>query len=203
MAAKLHAIIPLQSFELVLQRLGEILALEFANQHVLDNAFVAPRVYINRFIPINAETEVPAINVSYYHGKYENENVKKQDGVYVFNIDVYTAAPTTSEVSGDTKSRSLMDRLMGMVRSIIMNPAYLTLGYTAPSSIVIGRTIHQMLILQQGEVADMLSSVCGRVQVMVKAIETMELVVGVPLHLLTTKVLLNESDKGFYYEYQD
>lgn len=202
MTAKLTEAIPPQSFELVRARICVILATELANQQTITPSFTKPDVWEERFYPFNEETEMPAINVTYADGAYENENIKKSDGAYLFNIDVYTVSASTEDMKGDKASMLLMSKIAGMVRAILMNPAYNLLGYTPPT-FVINRRVRRFFIGDKSTVEDALSRVVGRIQFEVKAVETTELATGSAFQLGVTTVKLIDTEYGFKYEYQD
>jgi hypothetical protein len=82
------------SFELIRNKIGEILATELAHQFYLDDDEVlSADVWVERFVKFDASA-CPAINVRLATGDYSNQNQGHTDGEYIFNIDFYTFAVT-------------------------------------------------------------------------------------------------------------
>jgi hypothetical protein len=215
--AKLKKIIAANNFELVRDRIGEVLMVELSNQNILDPAFQVPAVFIERFIPLD-QTEVPAINVQLSNGAYEDITRKKDDGIYIYYIDVYTvgnsgstdteevaegdeaamiALRKTNDGRGDTRSARLLHRLMGMIRTILRNPEYSTLGFDRPS--VEYTTVRKFWITDKTEAPEALSATVGRIHFEVKVPEYVELKTGIPVAGAGTIARLYDTDKGYQY----
>ncbi len=198
--ALINGIIPSAKFEIIRDRLGEILATEYANQAALANdTSLNPAVYIERFIQID-QTETPLVNVSMQSGDYDNKSIKKVDGNYTYYIDIYTSAKSTKEQDGDSISVLKLQRLMAVTRAIIENPRYKTLGYQAPFNCNIGVT--SMQVSDPINNGDGCHFAIGRLIVSIRVPETVELIDDAPLLSVSlTQVKLYNTDKGYRYEW--
>ena len=203
MPAIIPSLISPQNFELARAQICAILALELANQATLDAPYPAiTKVWEERCIAFDADTEFPAINVSLHKGDYSNSDVRKADGKYLFNIDVYIDAPTSDNGGpGDQRAMYWLTKIVGVVRTILMWPKYRQTLLLPPGTLVGFNNVDRFFLGDRTTVADALSSVVGRVQYAVGAIETVGLSEAAALTLSTTKVYLHETDQGFYYEY--
>lgn len=189
--------IPEQNFELVRDQIGLILKLELDNQITLNGEYDLTGVgyWIERSIPFSKE-ELPAINVRLAPSEYTGHNVQQQNGAYNYHIEVYTNAATEGDDSGDTLAAIRAQRLLGLCRAILMNNAYLLLGYT-PGSSIIRRTVGKIEIALPQAEGDGLHTVYGRLNLLVEMPETSPLKVGVPFEQNTTKIKINQTNKGF------
>lgn len=192
----LNGIIPQQNFELVRDRIGQILADEFARQFALtsDPDFDL-EVWIERFIPFDKE-ELPTINVSLSAGTFANQTAKQTEGTYTYFIDAHTKAKTSDSDAGDALATIKLHRLLGMCRAILENPGYKTLGFTAP--FLSNRRIERLDIADPGA-QDATSSRMGRLAFTVRVVETMELIDASPLGSSFTTVKLHSTEKGYFY----
>lgn len=205
MAAIIEAAIGSQNFEAIRNQIAAVIALEYAAQKVLQPTLPAVKaVWLERCTPIDSSHEVPLINVTVSRGEYENQTVKKAIGEYLYNIDVYTNAYTTSSLDGDKKAMLDMTRVMGVVRAILSYPDYYCLGLT-PGIIEGIPRIKRMYVANKDMAEDALFNVVGRIQFVVRMIENTGqlLQAGEDLITNTTTTTLQESEDGFYYEITD
>lgn len=194
--ALINGIIPTSKFELIRDRIGQILVTEFVNQAALTgDSDLNVSVYSERFIPID-KTEPPLINVCFASGTYDNKNIKSVDGNYIYNIDFYTVAKTTNEQSGDTAATKKLHRLMAIARAIIENPRYRTLGYDAPFNCNIAVS---SIMVSDPVGVDSTHKVQGRLTVSVRVPETVELLTAQTIGNNTTRVLIDDTSKGLRY----
>jgi hypothetical protein len=204
--ALITGIIPSQNFELIRDRIGAILSLELGNQYQLSNpkneAINIKQVWVERCTVFDGNIELPTINVGVDHGVYGNGNMFKTDGTYCYNIDIYTNAPSSQTTGpGDQYAMKNMSKIAGMVRYILSNPAYKTLGFDP--GIVNGIKVDKFYITDRKQVPDALQDVIGRIEFTVKCIETVDTFQnGADLTLVTTKTLLEDPTYGFYYQFQ-
>ena len=98
--ALINGIIQQQNYELIRDRLGEILAVELANQTVLTGTEFVKAVDIERLIPYD-ETDYPVINVVFNNGDYSNKQQTQSDGYYKYFIVGYVKAKTNNSERGD------------------------------------------------------------------------------------------------------
>jgi hypothetical protein len=189
-----------QSFELIRDRIAEILAEELDMQNQLTyNPLMNAVVYVERFIPFN-ESELPAVNVQLARTGIDGHDVLDADGTNYFFIDVYTKAATiksdSGRVDGGGLSVRLMHKLIGVIRAILEDSRYKTLGFMPPF-------IHYRRIVEfkfaNPKVGDLGSTSQGRITLEVKAslengVTTPRLIRG-----YETVVKLHETEEGYYY----
>lgn len=189
--------IPPQGFEIIRDRIGEILTDEFAAQFVIHaDPERNPDVFVERITPIGKE-EVPLISVLYSRTSYDNNTAINMKGKNFYNIDVYTKAKSTTIEDGDSKAQLILGRLLGMVRAILASPHYIRLGFAPP---FIERT--EILDIEIADPRDDQNSsnmVMGRLVFQVDAPETVEQIQATLAEGYDTKVNLEETDKGFVY----
>jgi hypothetical protein len=191
----LDGIIPTQNFELIRDRIAYIAALELQGQvDMASPAGVAPEVYIERNIRVDKE-EVPLVNVLYGRSDYSNMNVRSVSGDNLFFIDVYTSSASTADDQGDKLASIILGKIMGQLRAIFQNPVYMRLGFAAPS---IERVyVNAMYVADKDSVKDALCQTVGRIELMVKAPENVELKTATAFGGDDTTVKLSETDKGY------
>ncbi|HTH58248.1 MAG TPA: hypothetical protein VL728_19515 [Cyclobacteriaceae bacterium] len=198
--AKINGQIQVASFEIIRDQIGAILADEINNQFsVLSNQpKLNAKVWVERFIDFDQD-ELPAINICLGNGKYdEMPQLQKQgNGVYHYQIQVYNKAKSNPD-NADKDSMLNLQRLVGAIRSIIMNPVYVTLGFDAP--FIANRQLTDFAIAdpQNGKDTEMVVMAVSRL--IVKAPEYYNLVAPVPLQDSATTVKLSDTDKGYFFE---
>ncbi len=206
MSAIINVAIGKSNFETIRDSIATVLLIELQNQYTLDNTIPnIQQVFIERFVSINSETEVPCINISIDKGNYSNENLLKQDGEYIFNIDVYTASVySDASGAGDVNAMYKMRRLLGLIRAILSYSGYYIAGNIFGSGVgFIDAYIERFFVADKTMVGDALSDVVGRIQLLVKCIETNPVSTGIGKTILdnTLKVKLNNSIYGFYINF--
>lgn len=196
MAALIEEKIQPQNFELIRTRIGEILTLELANQVTLigDNNLNAT-VWEERFTPFTND-EMPAINVSLDNGTNDQYNPIDDRFDYQYNIDVYTKSKGTALEIGDLKSQQVLQRLCGIVRAILRDSHYTTLGFSSP--IIATRHVSSIQIGQPYD-KDGNFMAMARITFIVRAIETNGLQREVEASGYDTEVKLEETEKGYYF----
>ena len=202
--AKINQIIQTQGYELIRNKTGEIIIIELFNQSALTyDEDLDATVYVERFISVSHD-EMPVINISLANGTFDSFKQTNHDGKYIFNIDFYVNAISETDVNGnvieaDVSANFKLQKLMGVVKSIIMNPIYRTLDFAPP--FIIGRTIDEMNIQDPNKFQEATSSVMGRLIMTVKCVETLELITPILLQQNNTNVKLALTDKGFRYDF--
>lgn len=194
--AQIKGIIPPQYFEVIRNRIAEILVDELDGQVLLTyDTDLEATVYIERFVPFD-NTEMPAINVSFSGGDYNNQTVRDVDGSYSYFIDVFTRANTTDNDRGDKLAMFKLHKLLGVCRAIIQNPIYKTLGFEPP--FLMSRQISNISIAAPKE-GEVLSVVMGRLILTIVAPEDIQLLTAKLIDGFDTQVKLVLTDKGYIY----
>lgn len=190
-----------QAFELIRDRIGEILADELPAQYALsdDETWLNAQVWVDRYIPFD-KSELPAVNVSLVRGEYDGQTAIQSDGTYLYNIDAYVGAKTEGNSRGDALAMSRLQRLLGVCRAILESSHYITLGFDRP--FVMNRKVLSIGIADPDKShAD--SSVMGRLQLQVKVPENVETITPNVQGAHYTTVKLSATDKGYLYIHQE
>lgn len=195
----ISGIIPTQNFELVRDRIGQILSAEFANQYTLTtNEDINVTVYNDRIVPFD-KTDTPCINVVFDSGNYNAKFENKADGSYIYNIDVFCTAATTATETASRKANMQLQKILGMARTILSSSGYRTLEFPMPSLSHV--SVRDIKIASLENKQDASTMVMGRLTFMVNCTESVALLSTVPLESSLTSVKLCDSDKGYFWEY--
>lgn len=188
-----------QNFEIIRDTLGSIIKSELDNQDtLLPSENLSLPVFVNRLTPKRVD-EDPFINLSYSGSNYQDNTTIQAVGDNIYYADVFTDSSATLEAAGDKTAAFLRDRIVGIIRAIIENPAYRTLGFDLPS-------INSVKVVSV-ETPDPLSrnndaknSTMARVVINVKMSETTELISANIIEGMKTILKLAETDEGFQYD---
>ena len=202
-------IIPLvtdmDGFEIVRDRIAEILALETASQQALaaaagydpnDWKFL---VYAERIDPWeryrDGADKTPIVNVWYdsdVFDKSTSNNTTRQTTTSQFNIDCYAWAPSRQTVDGhapgDESAAMLAHKIGRFVRKFLMHPKYRRLGFTNAGDPVWYRWVSNRTAFQPQSGNPAVQNVMGlRVALEVRHNETVELEEPETLELINIK----------------
>lgn len=199
--AKLNYIIDSQAYEKIRDRIGEILADEISNQATLDTvagADINAKVWAERTQAFS-HTETPAVNILLARGDYSNSDATMDDGTYLFQIDAYTSskADTVKGKNGDLIAAQKLQRLMGIIRTILTDSAYRTLGFSAP--FIEGCGITGISFLDPQIVTDTISVHTGRI---IFSVRVPELGLGKEPTIIDsykTSIKLSTTDEGYLF----
>lgn len=201
MSAIIQAIIPADNFERIRDQIGAILLLELSEQATLDSTFTAPKqVFIESFID-TMPTQYPAVNIRYQQGASQEKSREEKQTHYmhVFHIDLYCSAKSTATMPGYTQATLWLHQLVRKVRSILSNPAYRTVGFTAPFNK--RAFINSIEVFEPMGAPDADNVVNARVEYCVEVPEYATVSqIGYPLTDVTATVTLNQSTEGYYWE---
>lgn len=199
MPAIITSAIEESSFEKVRDRVAQILSLELPVQEYLSGFELPGKAWLERVVPFDEATELPAVNVSIATMDFSGQTVRQSDNTITLNIDLYTEAASTPSEQADTEAAIKMHRLARFVRGILEHTAYKTLGFTPP--FIMNRHIASFGYVKYDE-QDASSGFFGRLILSVKVSEANGVVTATPLNQSLTEVKLNTTNKGFYYEVQ-
>lgn len=198
---QINSIIASQAFELLRDRIFEILVDEIENQFQLTGDYdLDIDVYKESSGPFDI-SQLPVVNVQFASGDWENRNVNSDDGTYQFNIDVHTAAKNTSAGAGDTSAAIKLQQILGVCRAILRNPKYKTLGFAvAPSGTpFILRTFCANVNIAATGAQDANNTAMGRIVFTVQANEVVAFVEPDLLDGYETTVKIDETGKGYIW----
>jgi len=189
-----------QSFEIIRDRVGVIIADELDMQFQLtyDKLFES-RIYMERFIPFN-ESEYDAVNITVARVNLDSNTMLQSDGANTIFIDVYTKGRSYKEVDklidGSAIATRKMHRLVGVIRAILMDSRYKTLGFEP--GFILRRQIVDLRFANP-KVEDNVCTATGRIVFEVRAVEINGSVQPRILADFETVVKLHESEEGYYY----
>ena len=194
----LAKVIQPQNFENIRDAIGRLLTVEFANQGMLvGGTDYNLTVWSERTNPID-KSELPLINIIYVESINQEENTSFTsvfDNKYF--VEIYTNGESDSNDTGDYKSAILNTKLMGMIRSILMNNENRNLDFT--DHFIQSRKIQSMTRTQPRIQNDSLNTISGTLEVHYIAEETTELKEGFVEALLTTVVKIDNTEKGYKF----
>jgi len=196
--AQISGIIQQQSYELAGDAIGSILADEIAGQYQQSgNAEYNATVWKERFIPFDAKTEMPAVNIRLANGTYSNKDQTLADGEYKYTIAAYVYSPNASDGNGDKDATLKLQRILGICRSILETPIYNNLNLSRP--FVKNTRVGSITLGVTDETAGAENIICGYLEFFVTVPEYVILKDPLPLLNSTTQVKLYETDKGYLW----
>lgn len=179
----------------------ELIALYNANLNAIPD-----RVYDERFKrPIPEEyKDKPLINVVFQTAPLnELQTISTQIGDNTYVIEFYTGEFEPDDGNpintGDSLATFKLQRIIGICRSILMNPNYQRLGFDI-TPIVTKVSANNIQISQPDDGVDNSDNlIYGRFVLTVKVAEDVEQVTGVPLAQNGTTLRFYDTDKGYYW----
>lgn len=187
-----------QSFEIIRDRIGLILADEIDNQATLTyDPDLDLTVWVERTVSFD-KSELPAVNISLARGTYEGQTAIQTDGTYLYNIDVFVNSVSKNNISGDVDSKFKLHKILGVCRAILENVQYKTLGF--PPAFVMNRHIVDLNIAdtsaQDGNYTSM-----GRLVLSVRVPENSQIPSAELIAGISTSIKLSQSNQGYYYQF--
>lgn len=187
-----------QNYELIRDKIGEIITAELAKQYTYTtNSLFQASVYIERIIKIESG-EMPVVNVNMNDGLFEPFDLKRDKGTYTYNIDVYVSASHNDTDQADTLSMIKLQKLVGVIRTILRNEVYKTLSFQR--GFIGGVKVNSINFAVRND-ADLLHNTMARLVFEVVAMEDSELAQVVELGGSDATIKLNETDKGYKFTY--
>lgn len=183
-----------QNFELVLNRIGEILRDELQYQAEYNDDCEC-EIFKERDIPFN-HGEPTMVNIMLERVDYAMQTQIQHDGDHRYVIEVTRGGKGNGQDKGDTLAMLKCHRLAGVIRAILMNPIYTRLGY-APgfiknrhiANMEFGKPIRQ----------DAAHIVMSRITLAVSFIETTALQTPTIAVGYWTGVRIEETEKGYLF----
>lgn len=197
----INSIIPPRAFEAIRDRIGAILFVEISNQADLSyEPEIDADVWIERVIPFN-HTELPAINVRLAQGDFSGQTQVQTDGVYNFEIAVFTKAPSSDGVNGDVESVFRLHRLLGLCQAILEDTRYKRLAFPIPS--IPKRWFNQLVIHGPAQQQDAMNVSSGHLSFNVQSPENPLTINALVMDQAITTVQLELTDLGYKYIHQE
>lgn len=194
--AKITNKITAQPFELVRNRVAEILFDELDNQFQIqyDPDFDVD-VELESANPYFAEVDLPLISVSLLKGNYSNKNQGQQDGKYQLAVHVFTSSINRPDQPGNQKATFWLHKLLGACKYILEDPIYKWLGYKANEFII--RTLISDFIIYEIKSDDAKNVIGGHLILTFDVVESNVLIVPQLAEGYDTKVKLFLTSQGY------
>jgi hypothetical protein len=194
-------VIPPQGFELIRDRICQILLAELNNQYLMtyDEDLNLSQIFMERMVPFS-HAELPALNVGMERGDYVAYHQGQADGVYRFFIECNTQAATTEEARGDERAKRRAQRLLGKCRYILEDPIYKKLGFA--SGLISHRHVESFVFAEPTR-HDLENVTMTRMILVVKSVETNEKIVAAMAESWDTTVKLGVTDHGYYWSKEE
>lgn len=141
--AVITEIIPAQGFEIVQNRIGEILIEEISNQIDLQNLSDSVEVFVERIEPFDKSEDV-MISIAFKEGEYEGQTTSDSQGYYTYFIDLFVTGKGIGNESPSTNARNKLFKYIGMIRYILMSGKLQTLGFVP--GLIGGKTIKKIML---------------------------------------------------------
>jgi len=196
----INTVIPPQSFEIVRDRLGRIIADELDNQFQISyNPDLKVKNWIERFLQFD-KTELPSVNVMFSEGSYGGQTTIQSDGTYKYYVDCYVNAKSRENDPGDVRAMVKLQRLLGVCRAIVEDPRNKTLQFGVRPGFVMSRHVESIQIQNPNQKEhDADSSVMGRLVVSVKVPETTSYIQPVNVKDFFTTIKLADTEMGYLW----
>lgn len=197
-------IVPPQNFELVRDRIANVLRDEYVSQSGLMNTAVPNSGDYLATVVVDVElkkpidkVEVPTVIVSLVEDTFSNKDMRSMDGNVFYAIDIYTSAKQKGSVPGDKAANLRLQKLAGLTRYILSDAIYKTLLF-APG--IIGNTMVNSFQVAEMNPSDADSQAMGRMSFSVKMIENNTLLNAPPVSGVQTTQQIENTSLGYLSE---
>lgn len=195
--AQISLEIPKQGFEIVRDLIGAILKTELENQKILKSFSEPLNIYVGRSTPFQ-HSEILMVNVLLDSANYSQIHEKGVHGGTNYFIDIYCSAKESVENTGGFNSSLRRDTFLGMVRFILQDHHYKTLGL--PNGLLMGTYVESFENFEPSNAQDTAFVKMARLVYNVRINENQSLWEGVLAQTAFSDVKLNETEKGYKYE---
>jgi hypothetical protein len=191
----INEIISTSSYELIRERIAEILYTELQNQYdyTADEDVNIPRVFIERMVAFNV-SEMPVINVQVAQVDLDNHSQLGADGTGIYWIDFHCKAQATDDNDGGYIAQTKMQKLLGICRHILEHSNYKTLAFAPP--FIMNKHVTGIRF-NTAETKDAHSVASGRILFSVRAPERIGVFTPLNIAQWTTVIKLHESEAGY------
>lgn len=198
MAVKLNYDIAPSNLELIRDRIGIILKEELDNQATRQaDELLTAEIFTERYTPPD-EQEDRIIIIGIDRGTYEHQTSLDQRADFNFTIDIYTKGKQSQAESGYLNSSKKLHRLAGLVRSIIMAPVYVRLGFDT-SPIIARRSVNAMAFDPTNDQEDMNYFRMVRIVLKVEFCEEQPAEIPTEAAGYDTQVKIELTEKGYKF----
>lgn len=135
--------IPPQGYEIVQNRIGEILATEIANQQDIQGLNDNVEVFVERIEPFDKSEDV-MISLAFREGDYEGYTQRDTQGNYMYFVDVFASGAGKGDEAPSTNVRAKLFKYVGFIRYILSSGKIPTLGF--PPGLIGGKYIKKVTL---------------------------------------------------------
>lgn len=198
--AVITEVIPRQGFEVVQNRIGEILLTELTNQKALQGFDSNFGVFLERQEPFDKSEDV-MVAVMLAGADYKGFTTKDQQGDTTYIIDVFASGAASSTMEPSLEARDKAFLYVGMIRYILSSSKYQTLGL--PPGLIGGKYFESFKFdidfsnFGNHSNYDARFIRFARIVFSVRIQENQEMWTGIPLLGNSTLVTLDATNKGF------
>lgn len=189
-------IIPKQGFEIVLDRIHDILDVELLNQKTLQEFESEFEVFKERQEAYD-NSEAVVIIVSLSNIAYAGKTQKDSQGGTDYFIDVYANGIESTDKTGNEDSRLKLHLFVGMIRYILDSTKYQTLGFDYSLNLIGGKYITGIQFPDNYDNQDASFNRFARITLNVRIQESQQAWDAIQLLGNDTTVKLDETEKGF------
>lgn len=197
----INEIIAPRSWIQVRDRIGLIIADELFNQSAMTyEDWINADVYVERWRPITHEECLikPLVTVGIESITPNSETWIDSRQNIQFSIMVHAAMKSTQNESNDVLSMFRNQDLTSMIHAILSHPQYVRLGFDLP---FIERRRVGDIKFGQSNRQESLGLTVSIITLEVQVSQCEPMMTGIPIGGASTMFKLNETDKGFLYEY--
>lgn len=195
----IDGIIPPSAAEIVIDRVGQFLAEELANQAVLtSNALFNAPVFKERVTPYLPE-EGPTLNVFFERSEFSGQHQGQSNAEVRIIVEAFSnakATGTSKETRADVLSMIKLKRLLHVCRYILDDPLYKTLAFDP--GFIMWRHVENIWFRPETK-QDADTSRLGRLTYVVKVAEVNALINPPTIAGYVTTVKLEETENGYIW----
>jgi hypothetical protein len=198
MANLITELIPDQPFEIIENRIGEILLEELTAQHVLQNLNSSFGLFVERIEPYDRSEDV-VITLAYREAENQEYTQSSSQGHHVYFVDIFAGGIESDDRSLSEDVRQKLFKYVGIIKYILNSGKYPTLGF--PRGLIGNKHVKKVTFdtdySNWGNHSnyDALGIRFCRIIFMVTAFESTELWQGIPLQG-NDSVIYTGTDKG-------
>lgn len=196
--SKITEEIPAEAFEVVRDRLVQILRDEIAEQAVISGDQNADaKVFKERVVPVGYE-HTPAVNVMLEKVDYSGQTQLHTVSECLFIIDVYTSGKNGPNNTGDEQTSERGQKIARLIRGILEAPVYKKLDFE--TNFIQQSKVDTIKVSEPRDFKDSKHMMLVRVNYSCKASNSNVLQAAQELNLSETTVKIDDTELGHTYE---
>ena len=199
MAAIITEVIPQANFEIIHDKIGEILVVELANQKTLQPLRLTENVGVfkERITSVDKTEEVViSVLLDGFNSSYATQSDQQNRTNYF--IDIYASGKAGIDTPGDNVVATIVQKYIALIRYILQSHKYVTLNL--PLGTIGNTNVDSGQMYEQPNTPDANFSRMARIGFSVKIMENQEVWEGILLDNNTTTVNIELTDKGYQYK---